>query len=54
MHLNCPECKNDVDLSSYQNVAKDQALECGTCGITLLVAEVKGSEVVAEVMDEGK
>lgn len=54
MHLVCPECKNDVDLSSYQNVVKDQVIECGVCGITLLVTDVQEKNVIAEVMDEGK
>ena len=54
MKLICPECKNDVDLSSYTNLAKEQVIECGTCGITLLVTAIQGSEVMAEVTDEGK
>ena len=54
MHLNCPECKNDVNLSSYTNLEKDNIVECNTCGISLLVTEINGSEVTAEVTDEGK
>lgn len=54
MHLACPECKNDVDLSSYTNLAKDQVIECAMCGITLLVTDIQGGEVTAEVTDEGK
>ncbi len=54
MHLTCPECKNDVDLSSYHNLAKDQVIECNVCGISLLVTNMDGSEVAAEVVDEGK
>ncbi len=54
MHLTCPECKNDVDVSSYQNIAKDQVIECNVCGITLLVTDVQGDQVMAEVTDEGK
>jgi len=54
MHLTCPECKNDVELSAYTNLAKDQVIECGTCGITLMVTDIQGNEVMAEVTDEGK
>ncbi len=54
MRLTCPECKNDVDLSSYPNLAKDQVIECGTCGITLMVTNIEGDKVEAEVTDEGK
>lgn len=54
MNLNCPECKNNVDLSAYPNLAKDQVIECGICGITLLVTSVEGGVVTAEITDEGK
>lgn len=54
MNLTCPECKNNVDLSSYPKLAKDQVIECGTCGITLLVTDIQDDEAVAEVTDEGK
>lgn len=54
MHLTCPECKNDVNLSAYTNLAKDQVIECDVCGITLLVTAVNGQAVEAEVTDEGK
>ena len=54
MHLICPECKNDIDLSSYSNIAKDQVIECNVCGISLLVNDIQGDEVSAEVVDEGK
>ncbi len=54
MILICPECKNNVDLSSYQTIVKEQVLECNVCGITLLVTDVQGNTVTAEVMDEGK
>lgn len=54
MRLTCPECKNDVDLSSYQDLAKEQMIECNVCGISLLVTGVDGNEVSAEVADEGK
>ena len=54
MKLNCPECKNDVDLSPYPNLEKDQVIECNICGITLLVTDIVGEEVKTEVVDEGK
>lgn len=54
MKLICPECKNEVDLSSYPNLQKDQVVECNICGISLLVTDVYGDKVEAEVTDEGK
>lgn len=54
MKLNCIECKNDVDLSSYPNLAKDQVIECNHCGISLLVVDVVNGVGTAEVVDEGK
>lgn len=54
MKLICPECKNPVDLSSYQNLAKDQVIECGMCGITLIVVGIDADIVSAEIVDEGK
>ena len=41
MQLVCPECKNEVDLSIYGDLAKEQVIECQTCGITLMVMEKK-------------
>lgn len=54
MKLICPECKNDVDLSVYPNLAKDQVIECGLCGISLAIINVSGNTAIAEVVDEGK
>ena len=54
MNLICPECKNKIDLSIYPNLAKDQIIECGICGISLLVSSIEGENVNAEVVDEGK
>lgn len=54
MKLICPECKNDVDLSSYQDLQKDQIVECGMCGMTLLVTDIAGDEVSVEIVEEGK
>ncbi len=53
MRLICPECKNEVDLSAYPNLAVDQVIECDICGITLMITSL-GDEVSAEIVDEGK
>lgn len=54
MQLTCPECKNEVDLSAYSDLAPEQVIECNVCGITLSITAVKGDMVEAEVVDEGK
>jgi len=54
MKLTCPECKNEVNLSHYPDLALDQVIECDICGISLLVADIKDDEVKAEIVDEGK
>lgn len=55
MHLTCPECQNEVNLSSYINLAVGNVIECDVCGITLLVNKITDDgEVTAEVIDEGK
>lgn len=54
MNLICPECKNNVDLTVYPNLAPGQVIECNVCGISLLVNKVEGENVEAEVVDEGK
>lgn len=54
MKLTCPECKNEVNLSQYPDLALDQVIECDICGISLLVADIKDDEVKAEIVDEGK
>ncbi|MDD2757993.1 MAG: hypothetical protein PHD72_01280 [Patescibacteria group bacterium] len=53
MRLVCPECKNDVDLSNYPEIADGSIVECNHCGITLETKEA-GEELTAEVVDEGK
>lgn len=53
MKFVCPECKNDIDTSVYPDLKKDQVVECGTCGITLVVTEI-GETVDSEIIDEGK
>jgi hypothetical protein len=53
--LVCPECKNDVDLSKYPNLAVGMVVECNHCGMTLSVKEISDSgEVKADIVDEGK
>ncbi len=55
MKLICLECKNDVDLRTYHNLAKEQIIECNTCGITLLVTKISDAgDVSVEIVDEGK
>ncbi len=54
MKFVCPECKNDIDTSVYSDLKKDQVVECGTCGITLVVTDVSADEVASEIIDEGK
>jgi len=54
MKLVCPECKNDVNLSVYKNVAKGQIVECNHCGITLEITEAGSENLEAEIVDEGK
>jgi hypothetical protein len=58
-HMNtklvCPECKNDVDLSTYPNIVANMVIECNHCGMTLSVKEVAQDGVVkTEIVDEGK
>ncbi|MBI4427215.1 MAG: hypothetical protein HY569_01880 [Candidatus Magasanikbacteria bacterium] len=53
MKLVCPECKNEVDLSRYPNLAVGNVIECQMCGISLLVNKI-GDDVEAEIVDEGK
>ncbi|MFA6105268.1 MAG: hypothetical protein WC725_01550 [Patescibacteria group bacterium] len=54
MKLICPECKNDVNLSSYPNLKEGHVIECDTCGITLQVKDLSKDNVAVEVVDEGK
>ena len=54
MKLICPECKNNVDLATYPNLAVEQVIECNVCGISLLVTSLEAEAAHAEVVDEGK
>lgn len=50
----CPECKNNVDVSNYPNLAVGNVIECNSCGITLAVRGMDAQEVFTEIVDEGK
>ena len=53
--LICPECKNDVDLSKYPNLAIGMVVECNHCGMTLAVKEIAADGAIkTEIVDEGK
>ncbi|MBP6859047.1 MAG: hypothetical protein KBC69_00270 [Candidatus Magasanikbacteria bacterium] len=54
MKLTCPECQNEVNLSSYVNLAVGNVVECNVCGITLMINKIEENNVGAEVVDEGK
>lgn len=54
MKLICPECKNEVDLSAFPQVAVGAIVECNHCGITLEITGLANDSAVAEVVDEGK
>ena len=54
MKLICPECKNDVDLSGYPNLAVGHVMECNWCGITMEVRGIEGGVIAVEIVDEGK
>jgi DNA-directed RNA polymerase subunit RPC12/RpoP len=50
----CPECKNSVDLTKYQNISKGMVIECNHCGMTLLIKDISGGSIKTEIVDEGK
>jgi ribosomal protein S27E len=52
--LICPECKNEVDMSRYPNLAIGMVVECNHCGMTLAIKEVGDNEIKSEIVDEGK
>ena len=54
MSLECIECKNDIDLSAYPDLAKDSVIECQMCGITLVVTKHDGEVIETDIVDEGK
>ncbi len=53
MRLVCLECKNEIDISSYTDMAEGSIVECNHCGITLEIKEI-GENISAEIVDEGK
>lgn len=54
-NLTCPECKNDVDLSSSGDLKEEQVIECNHCGITLQVSGVADDKTVSvDIVEEGK
>ncbi len=54
MNLVCPECKNNVDLARYPDLAVQNVIECNMCGICLLVTNMRDGVVETEIVDEGK
>jgi len=51
----CLECKNELDLSTYPNLKKEDVIECQMCGITLQVMSIsEDGNVETEIVDEGK
>ena len=54
--MTCPECKNEVDLTKYPNLAIGMVVECNHCGMTLAIKELGtgGNEIKTEIVDEGK
>ncbi|HVU06265.1 MAG TPA: hypothetical protein VHE10_00495 [Candidatus Paceibacterota bacterium] len=50
----CPECKNDIDMSRYPQVAQKHVIECDRCGIVLEVTNIMNGVVETEIVDEGK
>lgn len=50
----CPECKNEIELSSYPSLSEGMVVECNHCGITLLIKKIEDSTVSTEIVDEGK
>jgi len=54
MRLVCPECKNDVDLSSYVDMENGIVVECDSCGMTLEVTNCESDPIAAQIVEEGK
>ncbi|MBI2443810.1 MAG: hypothetical protein HYV42_01030 [Candidatus Magasanikbacteria bacterium] len=54
MELICPECKNDVKLARFPNLKHNDMIECGWCGIALMITETGKGQWLAEVVEEGK
>jgi hypothetical protein len=41
-------------LVNYPNLEVENVIECDMCGITLMVTDMEGENVVVEIVDEGK
>lgn len=54
MKCTCPECKNEISLTRYPDVATGMVIECETCGILLEVISITDGVVATEIVDEGK
>lgn len=54
MKCTCIECKNEIDMSRYPNLAVGTVIECNTCGIMLEVTVIVDDVVTTEIVDEGK
>ncbi len=54
MKMICPECKNQINMAAYPDLAENAVIECEFCGITLKVTDMTGDEVKTEIVDEGK
>ncbi len=54
MKSNCPECKNDINLSRYPSLKEGMVIECNHCGMTLLVKTIKEGIMSTDIVDEGK
>ncbi|HVT75308.1 MAG TPA: hypothetical protein VHD69_02775 [Candidatus Paceibacterota bacterium] len=50
----CPECKNDIDMSRYPQIAVGHVIECDRCGIMLEATAIANGVVETEIVDEGK
>lgn len=53
----CPECKNEIEMKVYPNVAVGHVIECNTCGIMLEIRSLAGAvdgNIETEIVDEGK
>ena len=43
MHLNCPECQNEVNLSSYVNLAVGNVIECDVVHLLCVVVGARNA-----------
>ncbi len=50
----CPECKNEIDVTKYPDLALGHVIECNTCGIMLEAVKIENGVIETEIVDEGK